>query len=701
MSNKTRYKKLLEPGYIGPVRVKIRLIKTGANPGFYAYEDGNVPQQIIDYYEALAAGGAGLVTVGTGEIDYPIGTIPGWGYRMDEEKYIPSLKKLSDAIHKHDCPAFIQLFHMGPMHPEMVSGHQPISASSLPKNELPKSNFFVAREMTLEDIRRVKGRFVNAAVIARKAGFDGIELNAACNHLVNSFLSRAWNKRHDSYGCDSLENRGRFLVEIIQDIKQAAGMQYPIMVMINSIESGLKNGITLEESKAFAKMIERAGADAIHPRVEFHTNPRDMMKRDSTHFPDMVPYPGEPHDLEAQIDMSRHGQGGWVPAAAEIKKVVSIPVIAVGRLDPDLGEKILSEGKADFISHNRRLMADHDLPTKIMECREEDIAPCTACMICFDRVEHGQTPGCRINTALGKEREYEIKVADKKKKVMIVGGGPSGMEAARVAALRGHDVSLYEMMNRLGGSMLVAATVKGVDKEDLLALIRYLETQVKKLGVRVHLGAAVTPELVDRIKPDVLILAAGGRHDIPDIPGINSSKVITSEKLHHILKFFLKFAGPRLLRWGMKFFIPLMLGKNVVVIGGRLHGCQTAELLVKRGRIVTIADTCKDEQIGDGLLETFMKPWLLLWLDEHGVKIITEIKYEEINKDGLVISMWDGKKQTLKADTIITAMPLKPDTGLINRFKKTAKEVYAIGDTRDPNYIVDAIADGSRIAREI
>jgi thioredoxin reductase len=176
---------------------------------------------------------------------------------------------------------------------------------------------------------------------------------------------------------------------------------------------------------------------------------------------------------------------------------------------------------------------------------------------------------------------------------------------------------------------------------------------------------------------------------------------MTSEKLHHILKFFLRFAGPKLLRLGMKLFMPVMLKKDIIVIGGRLHGCQTAEFLVKRGRNVTIVDTCRDEQIGDGLLETFMKPWLLLWLDEHGVKIIPEVRYEEINNEGLVVTTWDGRKQTLKAGTIITAMPLKPDTELIDRFKKTAKEVYAIGDTRDPNYIVDAIADGSKIAREI
>lgn len=696
-----KYKKLLEPGYIGRVKIKMRLIKTGANPGFYPYEDGNVPQKLIDYYEALAAGGVGAVTVGAGEIDYPIGTVPGWGYRMDEERFIPGLKRLADAIHRHDCPAFIQEFHMGPMHPEIISGIRPISASSLSGEELPMPRFSVSREMAVEDIHRVTERFANAAAIAKKAGFDGIELNAAANHLINSFLSRAWNRRSDEYGCDSLENRARFLVEIIRAIKDVAGRDYPIMVMINSIEPGLKQGITLEEGKTFAIMAEKAGADAIHARCEFYTNPKDLMKRDSTHFPDMVPYPVPPKDLDRIVDLHLHGQAAWVPAAAEIKKVVSIPVIVIGMLSPDLGEEILSKGKADFIGHNRRLMADHDLPVKIMEGRANEIAPCTACMICFDRVERGQSPRCRMNAALGREREYEIKTAAHRKKVMIIGGGPAGLEAARVAALRGHAVSLYERMGRLGGSMLIAAVIKGPEKEDLLGHIKYFEVMMKSLGVRVNLGKEATPDLVRKVRPDVLLLSGGAIHDIPDIPGINRSNVMTSEKLHHMVRFFLRFAGPGFLRWGTRFSIPVMLGKDVVVMGGRLHGCQTAEFLIKRGRDVTIVDTCREDRIGEGLLETFIKPWLLLWLKEKGVKIITEVKFKEINKQGLVITSRDGKRQTLKADTIVTAMPMKPNIGLFNRFRDAAKEVYVVGDTRYPGYVIDAVEDGARVAREI
>jgi 2,4-dienoyl-CoA reductase (NADPH2) len=697
----SKYSRLLEPGYIGKVKTRSRLIKTGANPGFYPYDNGMVQQPIVDYYEALAAGGAGIVTVGSGEIDYPIGTVPNHGYRLDGEEYIPSLKRLADAIHRHSCPAFIQMLHMGPMHPTPLTGFQGIAASALTREQLPRADFSIPKEMSHDEVQRVKGRFIFAAQNVQKAGFDGIELNAGCNHLINSFLSRRWNKRQDEYGFATIENRARFLVEIIRGIKETCGEDFSLIVLINSMELGLEEGITLEESKAIARLVEKAGADCLHPRVEYYTNPRDPLKRDSTHFPDMLCYPEAPEGLPQVIDVSRHGAGAWVPAAAEIKKVVSIPVIAVGRLSPELGEQLLRDGKADFISFNRRLMADHDLPRKLAEGREEDIAPCTACMTCYRNVEHAEGPRCRINAALGREKEYEIRPAVKKKSVMIVGGGPAALEAARVAALRGHKVALYTAMSRLGGSMLVAAVVKGTEKEDLPALIRYFEAQLRKLGVEVHLGTEVTPRLAKSVKPDVLLLASGARHNVPDIPGIHSRKVMTSEDLHRRLKRLLRFAGPDFLRWGTKFVLPLMLGKEVVIVGGRLHGCQTAEFLVKRGRNVTIVDSCPVDQIGEGLLETLVKPFLLIWLEEKGVRVIAEATLEEVNKQGLVITTKDGKQQTLRAGKIVTAMPMLADTELFREFQGVAEEVYVLGDARAPAYIVDAVEDGARMARLI
>jgi 2,4-dienoyl-CoA reductase (NADPH2) len=694
MARRTGFRRLMEPGYLSSVRTKNRILKTGSTLGFYPWEDGHIQQKVIDSYEVLAKGGAGLVTVGAA----PLGVPPGRGYLMDDDKYLPSMTRLAEAIRKYDCPAFVQMFHLGPMLPPFLvsSGVRPVAASSLDNSELPLPHLAVPQELSVSEIEEIVQQFGDQAERIKRAGFQGIELNAGCNHLLNSFLSRAWNKRQDAYGVGSLESRAKIVVDIIKEVKRLNGKDFAIIALINGAEPGLDNGITPEECQGIAKILQAAGADAIHVRAEFYSKPKDPSLRDSTQLPDIAFYPETPFPLGGVVDDSRHGAGGWVPLAAAVKKVVSIPVIAIGRLDAELGEDILRRGKADFISFNRRLMADPELPNKLAEGRLEDIRPCTGCTTCFDNNEHGNPPLCQVNAALGKEKEYEIKPAKKKKRVMVVGSGPAGMEAARVAALRGHEVTVYEREHKLGGSMLLAAMVKGFEREDLLGLVRYLQTQISKLGVDIRLDKEVSKSVIEGIKPDVLIIAAGGiHHDVPDLPGINKRHVVTSKALHRQLKGYMRFIPPRLLGFLTKVWMPL--GKRVVIMGGGIHGCQTAEFLVKRGRKVTIVDTA--EEIGEGLLETYIKPHLLDWLDEKGVAMLPGIKYEEITDKGLIITTREGKKQTIEADTIVTALPLLPNTELLEELDGIVPEVYAIGDCKDPHLIVDAIADGSRIAR--
>lgn len=696
MSNSKRFRKLMEPGYIGVVRTRNRLLKTGSSPGFYPWEDGYIQQEAIDIYEAWARGGAGIVTVGAA----PLGVPPGRGYALDDDKYLPRMAKLTEVIRKYDCPAFLQTFHLGPMLPPFLaaSGLQSLAASSLSRSELPLPHLAVPKELTVGEIEGIVEAFGDQVERAKEAGFQGIELNAGCNHLLNSFLSRAWNKRQDAYGVGSLESRTKIVVDIIREVKRLNGRDFAIIALINGAEPGLERGMTPEECQGIAKILQAAGADAIHVRVEFYSRPKDPSLRDSTQFPDIALYPETPFPLDVrEVDDSHHGAGGWVPPAIAVKRAVSIPVIAVGRLDPELSEELLLRGAVDFVSFNRRLMADPELPNKIAEGRVEDIRPCTGCLTCFDNNEQGNPPLCQVNAAFGKEKEYEIKPAKKRKRVMVVGSGPAGMETAMAAALRGHEVILYEKEARLGGSLPLAAFVKGFDREDLLGLVSYYETQVTKLGVDVRLGQEVKRSVVEEVKPDVLIIAAGGTHDVPEIPGIDRRNVVTSRDLHRRLNGYMRFFGTRLLRRLTRFWMPL--GNRVVIMGGGIHGCQTAEFLVRRGRQVTVVDTA--EEIGDGLLETFIKPHLLNWLDEKGVAMLSGVKYEEITDKGLTITTKEGDRQSIEADTIVTALPLLPNTGLLESLEGSAPEVYAIGDCKEPRLIVDAIADGSRIARAI
>ncbi|MCK4274511.1 MAG: FAD-dependent oxidoreductase, partial [Dehalococcoidales bacterium] len=365
-------------------------------------------------------------------------------------------------------------------------------------------------------------------------------------------------------------------------------------------------------------------------------------------------------------------------------------VMVVGRLDPELGEKVLREGMADFIGMTRRLIADPELPNKVAAGRLDDIAPCTACDNCLG------SRRCRINANVGTEHNT-VEKADKSKKVVVVGGGPAGLEAARVAALRGHDVTLYEKSNKLGGLLPMAALVKGTGIEDLPAIVRYLERQITGLGVKIRLGEKVSPSVIEEIHPEVVILATGGTTTVPAIPGIYRRNVISNAVLHRRLKFLLRFLRPGTLRWLTNFYLPI--GKRVVVIGGGIQGCELGEFLTKRGRKVTIVD--KSDTPGEGMVDVILA-YLFTWFRKKGVAVLSGVKeYVEITDKGLTIITREGEKQTIEADTIVPALPLLPDTELLKNLEGKVPEVYAVGDCKEPLLIVDAIAAGSRTARAI
>jgi 2,4-dienoyl-CoA reductase (NADPH2) len=689
----TEFEKLLSPGMIGRVKTLNRMVKTAQGSSVIEPDTGFVGDRALGYYENLIKGGIGLMIVESCGVEYPLGTHHApVQFRLHDDNLIPSFHQLSDISHKYNCPIFIQLIHSGPWNP---TGKRQVAharcSSTLTRNELPGPDFLECQEMTLEEIAQVQGMFISAAERAHKAGFDGVEINAATCTLPNSFISRVFNKRSDQYGASSLENRTRFVTEIISGINKRLGPDFAATVLVNIAEYNHPLATPIEEGVLIAKMMQDAGAQAIQIRGHYYGDRDGLMHPDRFFFPELPANP--PKDL----DWSNRGKGAILPYAVAIKKAgVTVPVISAVRLDPVLGEKALQEGKIDFVGMTRRILADPELPRKVMENRLEDIRPCLGCLYCMDVRLQNKYVMCRVNPQINREREIIYEPAKNKKRVLVVGGGPSGLEAARVAALRGHEVHLYDKQPRLGGLIPLAALLKDIEIDELTALIKWFGLQLNKLGVKVNLGKDADAAVIEQLKPDVIIVAAGGKHSRPDIPGFASAGVTTSGDLHRQLKRFLRFFSPQTLAKLTKIWMPV--GKKVLVIGGRIHGCETTEFLVKRGRQVTIVDTA--ETLGEGMTGDD-KALLFPWFEKKGVKRYLGAKLEKIGRGNLEITTREGQKLTLQADSLMTALPLSPNRELMDFYKGKAPEVYFVGDCSDPKLIAEATSTGALAAMKI
>jgi 2,4-dienoyl-CoA reductase (NADPH2) len=550
----------------------------------------------------------------------------------------------------------------------------------------------VPKELTVPEIEGLVEKFAAAAVRAKKAGFDGVDVNAASSHLLHNFLSPFWNRREDIYGGNS-ENRSRFPSQVIQEIKRLCGPSFACTMIINGLEVGQVMGfpdemmLTPAMARENARWIEKAGADAIMVRshwLGYHV---------PGYLTDLLFYPEPPIPVEKfpkEYYAEQKGAGANTLLAAGIKKVVSIPVTVVGRMDADFGEKVLEAGMADFIGMTRRLHADPDYVNKVRAGRKDDIAPCTACDNCLG------TKACRINGLLGTAYT-DIERAPQRKKVLVIGGGPGGMEAARVSALRGHDVTLYEKQAKLGGLLPIAAIVKGPHPEDVPLIAEYLDRQVRKLGVKVVTGTEADMTTVEQVKPDVVFLATGATATIPKIKGVERRNVVSGASLHKTLKMVTRYIPSYTVRSLTKYYLPL--GKNVVVIGGALQGCELAEFLVKRGRNVTIVEQA--DMLGEGMVDAVLFS-LMIWFEKKGVQMISGVKeYAEITDKGLTIVDRDGVTRTLQADTFVSALPLDSNDELLSALQGKVAEVYPIGDAGKPGLIRDAIGAGLRTARDV
>ena len=693
----TKYKRVFEPWQIKNVRFKNRMLKTPQDMK-WAGRDGSVSQDHLDYYGALARGGVGgIITDMTGIAD-PQGTVPG-SISAASDTMLPGLTALAEAAHKYECPIILQLVHCGanaqfpprPGNEDFVA----VAPSDLDKDTkrmlFHGFDSWPLRALTIPEIKEIVVQYADAAERAKKAGFDGVELHGDHYYLINSFLSRVWNRRDDEYGAGSLESRCRFALEVIRACRERVGEDYLLAIKLNGAEFGVPEGTTSEECQQFAKWLEAAGCDYFNVAADGYAEYGRIA------IAEQLSYPEPPRQIIKELASIDFKQGMNVHVAAAVKRVVSVPVIAVGKLDAPLGERFISEGKVDAVAIGRRLIADPDYPNKVHEGREGDVRPCTSCITCESLAVLSLTEGvrCQVNAALGRGSEGEwFAPADSPKRVAVVGGGPSGMEAARVMALRGHDVTLYEKEAYLGGLVNMAAMVKGTEIFDLPGLVKYQKDQISKLGVKQKLGEEFSLATCDRTKPDVVVIAAGGLPPTLDIPGISGKNVISSADLQIRAKLALRLTGAKAVERLTKLWMPV--GKNAVIIGGGIQGCEAAEFLIKRGRTVIITEP--SGQVGTGipmLHWELLHPWLLL----KGATILAGVTYHEVNQRGLVITDAEGKLRTLEADSVMVTLPLKPNLGLHDTLLGKVRELHMIGDCKEPGLIIDAIAAGFEVGR--
>lgn len=632
--------RLFEPILINSLRLKNRILMPCLDPGF-AGEGGVVNPRLIDYFTKRAKGGVAFIMLGPAVFD-PVGIGGKSEYRIYRDEILEGLSTLVEAIHSCGVPVGLQLHHAGRQaNPDLISANA-VAPSAIP---CPVRKF-TPKALKIPEIERIILQYGEFARRVKQVGFDALEVHGSHGYLIAEFLSPYSNARKDRYG-GSLENRTRFAFQIIEEVRKNVGADFPIFFRIPG-EEHVPGGLSKEETSLIAKLMEEAGADAIDVSAGNYKTAEWIVP------PMILP------------------RGCNVRAAETIKRKVSVPVIVAGRINgPELAEEILRQGKADVIAMARGLVADPDLPIKTREGRAEEIRRCIACNVCIDHLFQDKDIVCTVNPEVGRESEFELKPAPQRKRVMIIGGGPGGMEAARVAGLRGHEVTLYEEHHRLGGR--IEAACQASIKEEMKGLLEYYEAVLKPLGVNIRLNTKVDIDMVSQMNPDAIVMATGSVPLLPGIPGVHLSHVVQAVDV---------------------LLDRVKIEDKAAIIGGGTVGCEVAIFLAERGVDVTLLEMFPYVAHGiPRLVGKMMKDIMI----ELGVDIMTNRRVVHISEEQVIHEDPEKKRASLPVAQVVLAMGSKPRNDLARSLKDLVGENYLIGDCLEPRRALEAISEGAEV----
>lgn len=639
-----KFTKLFETGKIGKLELKNRTIFPPM-VGRYAGADGKVTDQQIAYYTERAKGGCGLIVI---EAAYPRATAyPGRIY-LNDDSFIPSLRALVDSVHAAGAKIVLQV------NPHRGRSDEVDPAS--PSENIHPISGKKARQLTVEDFKGLESAFAQGARRVKAAGFDGLMIHGGSGYLVSETLSPLANRRTDEYGGD-VKKRARFALNLVAAVKEGAGADFPLIFRITADEK-IPGGFGVQDALIVCKLIEEAGADAIDITAGINY----------VNFgSEVVAYMYTPRGSNAEL-------------AGRVKKALKIPVAVAGRInDPFVAEEILQKGQADFVDLGRTLIADPYFVNKAQAGKPEEICKCLACGRCIEAIFKPpvQPMVCSVNPACGVEKQFAagMKPATRKKKVLVIGGGPGGMEAAAIAAERGHSVTLWEKSDRLGGLLNIAEVPPG--KREIHNLTEYFEHRLAQFKVAVKLHKEATPDEIVKAGADAVVVATGSKAFVPRIKGFETRKIVPFRDV---------LSGKT------------TVGRKVVVIGGGFVGCEVADYLVAQGKQATIVELLP------ALASEFVYIYQNVLIDEinkHGVKYYTSVKDEEITPGGVKIIDKDDKEIFLEADDVVLATGSVADRSLPDALKGKVAELYEVGDCQKAARIYEAMSEGAAAAQKL